>query len=63
MFVLDSHISIQIAMMAINSAVAVDGYKVHIQLFHGENTREHQVGLIHEMESLSQSASGGTTSQ
>jgi hypothetical protein len=64
MFVLDFHISIQIAMMAIDSAVAVDGYKVHIELFlHGENSREHQVGLIHEMESRSQSASGGIASQ
>ena len=64
MFLLDSHISIQIAMMAIDSAVDAEGYTVPIELFpQGKNSREHQVGLIHEMESRSQSAAGGITSQ
>lgn len=49
--------------MTIDAVGAVDGYGVHTQLLHGEYCREHQVGLIHEVESLRKSASGGIISQ
>lgn len=49
-------------MMTIN-AEAVDGYQFHTQLVNGENAREHQVGLVHEVETLGNGTSSKTNSQ